>query len=174
MVQTRLLKQRQWTEVGVGETPRLRLDLIVEVDQKRLVETGLDEAVGVAVVAREQFPAIEQALDVLDDRLALEVRDRAGLGGRDIAGVADYEDVLGDLRLQRVAIGGDEPERIAEARRARDIFSTAMRRYRYEQVEGDLALIPAVQRATLAVYAAGGELGLDVDVPVREQRPEPL
>src|SRR6266496_5659344 len=47
VVEPGLAQQRQRAEVA-GQ----RLGLVVEVDQQRLVETGLDEAVGVAVVAR--------------------------------------------------------------------------------------------------------------------------
>jgi hypothetical protein len=58
-----------------------RLGLVVEVDQQRLVEAGLDEAVGVPVVAGVEFVAGQVAGDVLGEDLGLEVGDRSRLRG---------------------------------------------------------------------------------------------
>ena len=77
VVEPRLGEQRQRAEVRLGEAAGERLGLVVEVDQQRLVEARLDEAVGVAVVEAGQLLTGEEPLDVLDDRLALEVGDRA-------------------------------------------------------------------------------------------------
>ena len=46
--------------------------------------------------------------------LALEVGDRAGLRGGDVGGVADHEDVRRGLGLQRVLVGRDEVQLVAE------------------------------------------------------------
>ena len=80
------------------------------------MEPGLDEAVGVPVEAGLQGLAGEEPLDVADEGLAFEVGDRAGLGGGDVGGVADDEDVRCRLGLQGVLVGGHEVELVAEAR----------------------------------------------------------
>src|SRR6266545_5306341 len=79
VVEPRLAQQRQ-PECG-GEVAGERLGLVVEVDQQRLMEAGLDEAVGVAVVAGVELLVGEVAGDVLGQHLGLEVRDRARLRG---------------------------------------------------------------------------------------------
>src|SRR5918995_3767822 len=79
VVEPRLAQERQ--PEGGGEVARQRFGLVVEVDQQCLVEAGLDEAVGVAVVAALELPVGEVAGDVLAQHLGLEVGDRAGLGG---------------------------------------------------------------------------------------------
>src|SRR6266508_5493004 len=73
VVEPRLAQQRQRAEVA-----RQRLGLVVEVDQQCLVEAGLDETVGVAVVARVELLVGEETRDVLGQHLRLEVGDRAG------------------------------------------------------------------------------------------------
>jgi hypothetical protein len=55
------------------------LGLVVEVDEQRLVKPRLDGAVHVPVVAGRELLAAQKAVDVLDQRLALEVRAGAGL-----------------------------------------------------------------------------------------------
>ena len=69
------------------------LGLVVEVDEQRLVEAGLDEAVGVPVVAGVEILVGEAAGDVLGQDLGLEVCDRAGLRCRQVGRVAEGEDV---------------------------------------------------------------------------------
>ena len=103
VVEPRLLQQRQPDRAR--EVPGERLGVVVEVDEQRLVEAGLDEAVGVAVEAGVERLAGEEAADVLDERLALEVGDRPGLRGGHVGGVADHEDVRRRLGLQRVLVG---------------------------------------------------------------------
>ena len=76
---------------AVGKWPG-RLGLVVEVDQQCLVEAGLDEAVRVPVVAGLEVAAVQEAGDVLDEDLGLEVRDRPGLRGREVGGVAEGEE----------------------------------------------------------------------------------
>ena len=112
MVEPRLAQQRQ-ADRG-REVAGQRLGVVVEVDQQRLVEAGLDEAVGVPVVAGLELLAGEVAGDVLGEHLGLEVGDRAGLRGRQVGRVAEREHVRLRRRLQRVLVGRDEAERVAE------------------------------------------------------------
>ena len=114
VVEPRLLQERQANLRGV--VAGQRLGVVVEVDQQRLVEPGLDEAVGVAVEPRLERFAGQEPAHVADEGLALEVGDRTGLGGGNVGGVADDEDVRRGLRLQGVLVGGDEVELVAEAR----------------------------------------------------------
>ena len=87
VVEPRLAQQRQ-PERG-GEVAGQRLGLVVEVDQQRLVEAGLDEAVGVPVVAGVELFVGEVAGDVLGEDLGLEVGDGAGLRGGQVGRVAE-------------------------------------------------------------------------------------
>ena len=121
VVDPRLAQERQ-AELG-REAPRQRLDLVVEVDQQRLVEARLDEAVGVSVVAGLELAAGEEAGDVLGQHLGLEVRDRSGLRGREVGRVAESEHVGLRLRLERGLVRRDEAERVAEARPALDVLA---------------------------------------------------
>ena len=66
VVEPRLLEQRQADAGRV--VARQRLGVVVEVDQQRLVEAGLDEAVGVPVEAGVERLAGQEAADVLDER----------------------------------------------------------------------------------------------------------
>ena len=66
------------------------------------VETGAERFTG------------QEVLDVRDQGLALEVGDRAGLGGGDVGGVTQHEHVRCRLGLQRVLVGRDEDELVAE------------------------------------------------------------
>ena len=114
VVEPRLLQQRQADlgRVVAGQ----RLGVVVEVDEQRLVEPGLDEAVGVPVEPGFERLAGEETSHVADERLAFEVGDRPGFRRGNVGGVADDEDVRRGLRLQRVLVGGDEVELVAEAR----------------------------------------------------------
>ena len=91
-----------------------------------------------------------------------------------LVGVADREDVRRHLRLQRVRIGGDEAELVAEPGRAADVRGAAVQRDRDQQVEGDLALVPADEPPAGAVDLAGGELGHQRDALLGEQPGEML
>ncbi len=99
-----------------GEVAGQRLGVVVEVDEQGLVEPGLDEAVGVPVETGLERLAGEEPAHVADERLALEVGDRTGLGRRHVGGVTDDEDVRCGLRLQGVLVGGNEVELVAQAR----------------------------------------------------------
>src|SRR5690242_15435630 len=105
VVETRLLEQRQRAEAA-GQ----RLRLVGEVDQQRLAEAGLHKAVGVAVERRLQRLAGELVADVGDQRVALEVGDRARFRGGRVGRVADRKDVGRGGRLQRVRVDGDEAQ----------------------------------------------------------------
>ena len=78
------------------------------------MEAGLDEAVRVPVVPRVELLAGEEARDVLGQDLAFEVRDRAGLRGREVGRVPEGEHVRLCVRLQRPLVRRDETERVAE------------------------------------------------------------
>src|ERR1022692_844331 len=71
VVQVRFLQQRQ-ANPG-GKVTGQRLGVVVEVDEHRFSESGLDEAVGVAVVAGVERLTVEESADVLGEHLALEV-----------------------------------------------------------------------------------------------------
>jgi len=73
VVQPGLLQQRQ--PDPAGEPPGQRLDVVVEIDEQRLAETALDEAVGVTVVGPGQRLPGEETADVTDQDLALEMGD---------------------------------------------------------------------------------------------------
>ena len=111
-----------------------RLGVVVEVDQQRLVVTGLDEAVGVAVEGPGHRSARDVLEEVVDEDLDREVRDRAGLGGGDVAGVADGEDVVVRRREQGVLVDGHVVELVAEPR-AGDEVGAHVQRDRHQQVE---------------------------------------
>ncbi len=75
MVQPGLRQQRQ-TDAG-RIVARQRLGVVVEIDQQGFVEAGLDEAVGVPVEALiERIPG-QVAVNILDQHLTFEVRDRS-------------------------------------------------------------------------------------------------
>src|SRR6266540_1527614 len=113
MVEPRLPQQRE--RAGRRrESSRPRLLVVVEVDQERLLEPGLDEAVGVPVEARDQVASGEEALDVLAQHLALEMGDGAGLRARQVGRVAEREHVRRGVRLERALVGRHEAERVAE------------------------------------------------------------
>jgi len=54
--------------------------------------------------------------DVFYQCVALEVRNRARLGGRNIGSIADYEDVGRGLGLQCVLVGQHDVQLVAETR----------------------------------------------------------
>src|SRR5579872_462641 len=157
VVQTRLAQKRQRAEAS-----GMRLELVVEVDQQRLVEARFDEAGRPAVVARFELVAGEKARDVLHEYLALEVRDRAGLRRDQVGRVAEREDVRLRASLQRVRVGGDEAERIAQACRPLDERGAAVQRHGDEEVVGELAAV--VRRDRSIRDLAGCVLDLQLDV----------
>src|SRR5215472_10897523 len=115
MVQPGLFQQRQ---TGPAREPAgNRLGVVVVVDEQRLAVPAFDEAVGVAIEAGTQRPPVEEAADVADQGLALEVGDRAGLGRPDVGGVADDEYVRAGLGLERPLVARHEPERVPKTRR---------------------------------------------------------
>ena len=121
-----------------------RLGLVVEVDQERLVEAGLDEAVRVAVEARPRARSPARKRATFSASISrLEVRDRAGLRGRQVGRVAEREDVRRRPRLERVRVGRNEAERVAEPGRALDVRGAAVQRHGDEQVEVELAPVVA-------------------------------
>ena len=165
VVEAGLAQQRQAD--AAGEPPRDRLGVVVEVDQQRLAEAAFDEAVGMAVEAGAQRLAAEEAGDVAGQDLALEMGDRAGLGGADVGGIADDEDVRAGLGLQGVLVDGDEAQRIAKTGRALDVRLTAVHRHRHGQVEADLAAVERDEPAAVGVDLTGVELGHHVDALLR-------
>ena len=72
-------------------------------------------------------------------------------------------------RLERVRVGRDEAERVAEAGRAVDEGCAAVERNGDEQVEGELAAVVGDEPAAGAVDLAGAELDLDLDLLLVEQ-----
>ena len=112
--------------MGLREPAPQGLGLVVEVDQEGFVEAGLDEAVGVAVEAGFELATFEEAADVAEQRLALEMRHRSGLRGRDVGGVAQREHVGRNGRLKRPAVDDDEAELIAQPGQAADELRAAM------------------------------------------------
>src|ERR1700680_953428 len=106
VIEMRLFQQRQanpgWVMSGQ------RLGLVVEIDQHGLTESGLDEAVGVAVVAGIEVLAGEKPANVLAEHLTLEVGDRPCFGNRQTGSISDREDLWCNPRLQRVLIGWNE------------------------------------------------------------------
>ena len=151
-----------------------RLGVVVEVDQQGLAAAGLDEAVGVPVERRgERLPGQEPA-HVAGQHLALEVRDRAGLGGGHVGGVAEGEHVRLDLRLEGVRVDRDEAERVAEAGRTADVGGAAVQRDDHGQVEGDHPFVVGDQAALPARLARGldgpgAELGHQLDALAGQQ-----
>ena len=98
------------------EVARQRLGLVVEVDQQRLVEAGLDEAVGVAVVARARAPGRRGSgrRSRLSTSASKCVTEPAFEVGRSVA--SPSANTFGfAVRLQRALVGRDEAERVAEA-----------------------------------------------------------
>ena len=139
MVEPGLLQQRQPNRAG--EVAGHWFVVVVEVDEQRLAEAALDEAVGVPVEARVGLLAVQAAHDVVGENLALEVRDRAGLGRRDRGRVADHEHVRTRGGDQRVRVGGHEVERVAEPGGAADPRGAAVCGHDHREVEGDLAAV---------------------------------
>ena len=122
--------------------------VVVEVDEHGLVEAGLDEAVGVTVEGGVQRLAGQEPLDVLDEDLAFEVGDRPGLRGGQVGGVADGEDVRRGLGLQRVRVGHDEVEGVAQAGGVGDVGRAAVHGDDDGEIEGDLAPVEADEPST--------------------------
>ena len=77
-------------------------------------------------------------------------------------------------RLQRVLVGRDEAECVAEAGRALDVRSAAVQGNGDEQVEVELAPVVGDELAADAVDLAGVELGHELDLLLAEQPGELL
>jgi hypothetical protein len=78
--------------------------------------------------------------EVLDEDLDREVRDRAGLGRRQVAGVAEREDRVVCRGPHGVLVDRHVVEFVAQAR-AGDEVGAHVERHGDEQVVGDLALV---------------------------------
>src|SRR5215467_37445 len=139
MVETGLFQQREAHRPG--EPPGDRLGLVVVVNEERPAEAALDEAVGVAVEPRAQRLPREEAADVADQDLALEMGNRAGLGRPDVGGVADDEDVRAGLGLERPLIAGHKAERVPEPGRPADVGLPAVRGDDHRQIEAGLEAV---------------------------------
>ena len=111
--------------------------------------------------------------DVVDEGLALEVGDRAGLGGGDVGGVADHEDVRRRLGLQRVLVGRDEVRARRRDPGERPTYvGAAVQRDDDGEVERHLAPVVADEPAAGAVDLAGVELGDQLDALLGEHPAE--
>ena len=113
VVEVALLEQAQGTD-AVGELPRQRLCVVVEVDEHGLLATGLDEAVRVTVELVSHLAACHELQEVVEEDVHLEVGYRPGLGCRDVVGVAEREDVGVGLRLLGELVDRDEVHIVAE------------------------------------------------------------
>ena len=94
--------------------------------------------------------------------------DRAGLRRRQVGGVTDGEDVRRNLGLERVRIGDDEVEGVAQPGRVGDVGGAAVDRDDDGEIEGDLPAVVADEPPTAAVDLAGVELGDQLDAPLLE------
>ncbi len=137
--------------------------VVVEIDQERFVEAGLDEAVRVTVVAGVEFVAHQEPPDVLDERLALEMSDRSGLRDRHAGRVTDREHVRLHLRLEGALVGEHEVERVAESRRRSDERRAAVDGNHHSEIKPHLAAIEPDQPLARPVDLTGVELRHDFD-----------
>ena len=110
-----LLEEAERADVGERVLAGQRLGVVVEVDQHRLVVTGLHEAVRVAVEGPGHRLARDVLEEVVDEDVDGEVGHRAGLRRGDVAGVADGEDRVVRRREQRVLVDRDVVQLVAEA-----------------------------------------------------------
>ena len=94
---------------------RQRLGLVVEIDEERLGEAGLDEAVGVAVErAASGWPARKDSMFATRTSPSKWVTDPAFEAGTSAASPSTKMFGLHG-GLQRCVVGRDEPELVAEA-----------------------------------------------------------
>ena len=127
-----------------------------------------------AVVGGVQFLTGDETTHVLHQNVALEVRDRAGLGCRHVRSVPEREHVGARLGLQRVGVGGHEVERVTQARGTPHVGLTPVQRDHNGHIEGHLPLVVGDEPSSLTVDLTGVELGHQVDPALREHAPEPF
>nr|WP_245616118.1 hypothetical protein [Phycicoccus jejuensis] len=131
----------------------------------------LDEAVRVPVEGVGHRPAGDVLDEVLDEDLDREVRDRPRLARRDVARVAEGEDVVVPVREEGVLVDRHVVELVAEPRRA-DEVRAHVERHGDELVVGDLPLVEGDDDLPLLVDPLDHEVGLDGDALLLEQAPE--
>ena len=120
MVEPRLLQQRQpdLRRVVAGQ----RLGVVVEVDEQRLVEAGLDEAVGVPVEAGlerlvRRGTGATFSTSVSPSKWVTDPAFEAGT----LAASPITKTFGARLGLQGVLVGGHEVELVTESRRTTDV-----------------------------------------------------
>src|SRR5579859_1308441 len=139
VVEPGLTQQRQ--PDPAREPARQRLGVVVEVDEQRLAEAALDEAVRVAVEDSVRRLSGQPPQHVADQHLALEVGHRAGLRRGQARRVADHEDVRAGLGDQRLLIARHEAELVAQPWRPAHVPGAAMKRHHHREVKGFLAAV---------------------------------
>ncbi|MPM62456.1 hypothetical protein SDC9_109328 [bioreactor metagenome] len=150
--------------VGAGQ----RLGVVVEVEQQRLAAAGLDEAVGVAVELVRHRPAVDHGEEVRDERLDGEVGHRAGLRGRDVARVAQHEDVVVRRGPQRVLVHRDEAALVAQPR-VEHVLLAGVQRDGHQQVERQLPAVVRDQHLAVVVDPLQGEVRGEPDRALLQQ-----
>ena len=102
--------------------------------------------------------------NIFDQGLSLEMGDRASLGRRYVGRITDDEDVGCRLGLQRVGIGRNKVEIIAQPSRATDEFGSAVQRNDDSEIKGNFSLVVRNQPTSGAIYRTSIEFGHEVDV----------
>src|SRR5947209_15997192 len=97
------------------------------------------------VEARLERLTGDEAANVRNKRLTLEVRDRAGLRCGNVGGVADHKDVRGRFGLQGVLVSGNEVQLVAQTRRPTNIGGTGVQRHDDSEVEGNFTSVVSDQ-----------------------------
>ena len=129
----------------------------------------LDEAVRVPVEGVRHRAAGGLLHEVLDEDLDREVRDRAGLGRRQVARVAERPDVGVCRRPHGVLVDRDVVELVAQAGAGHEV-GAHVERDRDQLVVGDLALVVGDEDLPVLVDPLDHEVRLDDDALLLEQR----
>ena len=91
------------------------LELVIEINEEGFAIARLDEAIRVAIKLFFQWLALNEANDVVCQRLALKVRHGTCLGCWNIGGISDDKDVGILEGLKGVFVSRDEIEVISQA-----------------------------------------------------------
>ena len=103
-----------------------------------------------------------------DERLDREVGHGAGLGGRDVAGIAQDEDVVVRGRAQRLLVDRNEATFVPQTG-VEDELLTRVQRDGDQQVEGQLTAVVRHHHLAVVVDPLDREVGGEADRAVGEQ-----
>src|SRR5512141_790198 len=103
-----------------------------------------------------RFSVVDDAQEIFEEDVGLEVCNRAGFGARQICSVADDEDVLGVLGAEGLLVRRNEVQLVSESAAGDDLVSH-VRRDSYEDIERDFPLIPRYDHLALVIDSSDAE-----------------